>query len=340
MAADDEQYDLDSQKSSVFNCCRNKKCATTICINCGGAFHKSCIQRNKNIEVISDTLIKCCKTNLFLSGCNQEKLDEASTIIEIEKLKIENLMLKRLLDESENKYKLLESNNKLLEENKKLLEEKVEVIKKECDSNAKKVVNKNVQEKIQNKGSYSSVTSKQMSTSQANMKQSKEGISNVSAGSKFSGNETTCLKKLETAQLNIMNDVINLGNENEEEGNFKVQTYRKASRKTFTKYYGENENNDFAIGRKVWLYLHRIKRHVSSDKIKKYISDQPKFKDADITIKELPTHESQNKCFMFGIDWNLKDEIYKPTTWPKGMAFKRFDFKKYHKYDGNSSEDF
>lgn len=106
------------------------------------------------------------------------------------------------------------------------------------------------------------------------------------------------------------------------------------------KFFGESDNNEFAIKRKVWLYLYRIKRHITSEKIRKFIADQPQFKDADITVKELPTQETQNKCFMFGIDWDFRDDIYKPSIWPKSMAFKRFDFNKYHTYQNQLIEDF
>ena len=144
-------------------------------------------------------------------------------------------------------------------------------------------------------------------------------------------------KNLKILQLHKMNDIINLATENRREDDFKSVTYRKKLRKHITKFYGENENDDFAIGRKVWLYLYRIKRHITSEKIKKFITSQPQFKDADIVIKELPTQDTQNKCFMFGIDWNLRDDIYKPSIWPSSMAFKRFDFKRYHNYQNQST---
>ena len=145
------------------------------------------------------------------------------------------------------------------------------------------------------------------------------------------------MRDLEAAQQSKMDEVINLTNN---EDNFRTVSYRKKTRSVTTKYFGESENSDFATERKAWLCLYRIKRHVTTDKIRKFITDQPIFKVANITVKELPTNEHHNKRFMFGIDWHLKDEIYKPSTWPKGMAFKRFDFKKFHNYVSNSPEDF
>lgn len=341
MATDDEQFDSDSQKNAVFTCCKTKKCAITVCINCGGVFHKSCIQRNKNIEIISETIVKCCKSNVSLDSLNayQGKSDEASSKIEFERLKIENLMLKRLLEESEIKYKLLEGNNKLLEENKKLLEEKVELIRKETEVNPKKVINKNVQEKTHKAESFNLETKKQVSTAQANTEQSKEGNLNLSTNPRMpeKGNNH---RQLEAAQLSKMNEIINLSNDKKEEEDFKIVTYRKKSRRPAKKFYGENEDSEFAISRKVWLYLYRIKRHITAERIKGFITKQPKFRDADICIKELPTQESQNKCFMFGIDWDLRGDIYNPSSWPRSMAFKRFDFTKYNKYNKQSREDF
>ncbi|KAJ8970205.1 hypothetical protein NQ314_001352 [Rhamnusium bicolor] len=173
----------------------------------------SCIHRNKNIEVISETIVKCCKSNLALDYLSQGKSDEASikSKIEFEKLKIENLMLKRLLEESEFKHKLLENNNK------KLLDEKLELIKKEPEVNPKKVTNKNVQDKTQTQKteSFSSATKKQVSTAQVNKQQSKEGNLNLSKP-RMTENENN-YRQLEEAQLSKMNDIINLSNEKKEE---------------------------------------------------------------------------------------------------------------------------
>lgn len=43
---------------------------------------------------------------------------------------------------------------------------------------------------------------------------------------------------------------------------------------------------------------------------------------------------------MFYIDGNKKEEIYKPTSWPRSVAYKRFDFRKYRGYQENKEADF
>lgn len=104
-------------------------------------------------------------------------------------------------------------------------------------------------------------------------------------------------------------------------------------RKQQMKIYGENEtDDDFGVQRKVWLYLYRVKRQVTPEIIKNYVKNQIKFQTAEIEIKELPTQEHQNKCFMFGIDFKFKEEIYNPSTWPKSVAYKRFDFRIFNQY--------
>lgn len=339
MADDEDQMnDPDGQKGA-FLCCK-KKCSVVVCLNCAGVFHKSCVLRNKNYEVVSDSLIKCCQPKPSAEDQILDNLNEASTY-EVQKLKFENLMLKKLLEASESKFQLLQNNNKLLEENKKLLEEKVVLIQKEFEINTKNI-NKTTQAKNHNKESYSKVTSRQTIPTKktVNKQQSEDATSQVQTNLKPTKDKEDNVKELEAAQLNKMNDIINLVNEEKVEEDFKTVTYRKKAKKHTTKFYGENEDNEFAIGRKVWLYLYRIKRHVTTEKIRKFITDQSQFKDADIVIKELPTQETQNKCFMFGIDWDLRDDVYKPSTWPKSMAFKRFDFKKYHNYQNQPTEDF
>lgn len=339
---EDQQNDSDSQKGA-FLCCR-KKCLVVVCINCTGVFHKSCVLRNKNYEIISDSLIKCCEPNPSTDDQVHDNLNQASSY-EVQKLKFENIMLKKLLEASESKFQFLQNNNKLLEENKKLLEEKIELIKNEFEINTKNV-NKTTQIKNHNKESYSMVTSKQtlpvqkiVNSKTDNKHQNIGETSQVQTNQKITNKKEDYVRELEAVQLNKMKDIINLATDKKDDEQFKSISYKKTKRQV-AKFFGESDNNEFAIKRKVWLYLYRIKRHITSEKIRKFIADQPQFKDADITVKELPTQETQNKCFMFGIDWDFRDDIYKPSIWPKSMAFKRFDFNKYHTYQNQLIEDF
>lgn len=55
-------------------------------------------------------------------------------------------------------------------------------------------------------------------------------------------------------------------------------------------------------------------------------------------VNELSIKEFQNKCFMFGINKNFKDEIYNETIWPKGIALKRFGLGRCHNYQQRNAD--
>ena len=55
-----EDTDLDSG-SKYFKCCKSKTVSVVICARCGGVFHNSCVDRQKNVQILGDNKIICCK---------------------------------------------------------------------------------------------------------------------------------------------------------------------------------------------------------------------------------------------------------------------------------------
>ncbi|CAH1100683.1 unnamed protein product [Psylliodes chrysocephalus] len=108
-------------------------------------------------------------------------------------------------------------------------------------------------------------------------------------------------------QTKIMNDIIHIDGENGEDDDinegFTEITYKKRGfqkdKELRKKTIGVNETKDFGVEKKVWLYLYRLQRHVTEDKILQYLKNITHFKNANIYIKELPTPKTQNKCFMY-----------------------------------------
>lgn len=81
--------------------------------------------------------------------------------------------------------------------------------------------------------------------------------------------------------------------------------------------------------KKIWLFISRIKSHVNEEKVNDYISKKAKVDKDLISVKKLKTwyQTENNNCFLIGLDPNLKETVYDPKFWPKGVAFERFNFK-------------
>lgn len=94
------------------------------------------------------------------------------------------------------------------------------------------------------------------------------------------------------------------------------------------------------VVKKVWIFLSRIKREISEENVLSYMSRKLNKQKTDFTIKEIPTRENGNKCFMIGADYTLKDELYQPTFWPNGVGYKRFDFGLYRRFHEHDKQDF
>lgn len=322
--SEDAKSDLSTIKEGdfedkTFKCCQLKPNKTLVCIVCGNSYHLSCAIKNKlKCIKICDTRLICCETN-------------KSETINV--TKIENTMLRKLIEEKEDKYKLLMDNNYLLQSNNKLLQEKVELLEERLKKFAKK-----------QKDTDKSIDSGQIKKVSQNDKQTNFLPEGNSMNNKKTDGGNVNKNTESQYQLNKMNEIINLGNipntcqQNDElttskEEEFKVVKNRRKNNKRVLKRIGEQENeDDFGAERKIWLYLYRIRRHITSEKIHDYVKNQETFKNAEITVKELPTEENRNKCFMFGIGECYKEQIYRQSTWPKSIGFKRFNFTKYHNY--------
>ncbi|KAG5885447.1 hypothetical protein JTB14_020781 [Gonioctena quinquepunctata] len=79
--------------------------------------------------------------------------------------------------------------------------------------------------------------------------------------------------------------------------------------------------------RKIWLFISRVKAHVTEDVVSKYIQEKANAIDSDLSVKLLKTfyQKEDNNCFLVG--------VYQSTFWPRGVAFERFNFKKGHFLD-------
>ena len=97
----------------------------------------------------------------------------------------------------------------------------------------------------------------------------------------------------------------------------------------------QQENGFMGAERKAWLYINRVKPHVTIEMVEAHIKKQPSFENEIISVKELPINNNNNrnnwKSFVVTAPLSRKDELYQPEFWPPNVGIKRFNFNLYKK---------
>lgn len=98
----------ESEEFGYYKCCKSKKFKGSICIQCGGAFHRSCSARYKcrTIDAFRVICGNCVKSEVFSESDNRTN----------KILQVENHYLKKILCEYEEKINLLKEVNQTLKE--------------------------------------------------------------------------------------------------------------------------------------------------------------------------------------------------------------------------------
>lgn len=153
---------------------------------------------------------------------------------------------------------------------------------------------------------------------------------------------------LENIQRNMMNSIIHLTTTpgpNHDENKSETlrdqipnqdgwQTVTRRNKGIFKKHIGESDENveNFkGIKPKVWLYLYRVSKGVTEDDVRIFIKKKNEIPDdQEIIVKKLPSENTHLNAFMVAADFKYKENFYNPKFWPKGVGYKRFDFKRYN----------
>lgn len=333
--------------NEFFKCCKSKKCANKVCVNCLSLFHERCAIKNPNLKVLENGKLICCEKpgNIVSSEVN-DKLEKKTLLLEIE-------YLRQLLEETRDKNNILKLNNELLinrintlEKNNKKNEDSAvnnrHINKGDALTTVKKTVTGNEethlyhlqmeQQHKQNKF-YSDIT-KQKSNESAKT----PAVSNVNRNRNQN-------KQTQSAQ-NTTADVNNIGTGNNvadsDSSQFITYRERKSRRQSNKgKTIGTGKTSEFTgPEKKVWIYLYRINRTATEEKIKEYIKNTEGFENDNITVKEIPTAENALRRYVITAPFNKKENLYKPEFWPTGVGVKRFDFARHKEFLTNQAGDF
>lgn len=353
MATSEESDSLEVPKKT-FKCCKTKVITSVVCVNCGNSYHRSCLKRDfpNLISESGDARINCC--DLTQDGNKLRQL-------EIKNLELENELLKKLLKENEEKYKLLlenkcllEENNILLNKNNKSMEEKIQNYKKESDKD-KNNVTKNINR------TYNSVIR------QASLKDTNDDkTSNTKINTGWTKKSET--SEVKEVQISKMNNIINSENDNQEqteksnesqevtnkrekrqgnnssdrnavetdEGGDNLtgvtknewRTIQRNKKKTIVGVAKSEKSMRFrAAERKAWFYVGHAEPETTADDVKEYLREN--HPNREFIVEEIKKHvnnKSRNKAYKVGVELDMYEELKNPEMWLEGLIIQEYDF--------------
>lgn len=342
----------------------NKK---TICINCDAVFHNSCsTKKNKSccekpLLKLPETIeAESEDENEYL--VEKSIIWENAVLKEINnELREHNKLLKEKINDLENEITDLKSGNENQTSTDLSQEQMASKIISIVNCKFEKQINsladqlKELKLEIQSKTNNNKHKANSNSNDVSEIYQEKRNVNNSEetpgkwkgknivnkpkqTGKKISYVEKTQhdSKNYENVQKDIMNSIINLeinghsekqSNHTTEEDQW-IRVTRKS--KKFKKTIGEYEadtGNFKGMKPKVWMFLYRVKHDVQEQDIINYLTNKTGQTNDEFMVRHLTTTENNHKCFSVAADFKFKDDFYDPLFWPRGVGYRRLDFR-------------
>lgn len=309
---------------------RTQKCAVRVCINCFTFYHNSCAKKNPKLKILTNNRVICCK-----------KPDINNIELENQKLQVEVAYLRKVIEEIKDTTTLILNRVSQIEKNS---EKKENIEKQKVTDN---LIGK---EGNQNRFTFSGIASKstihqgapqrptQISAGSTTMPALQLEVptltlTNPGLMSKTNVNKTPTISK--NLAINKVQNPINTNNE-DSDGFQEVKHKKKRHINTAHKKQigtGKQEDNFFSGPRKkVWMYIYRVNRTATEEKIKQYIQNMPNFENENVTVKEIPTTENRPRRFVVTAPWEKKEDLYKSEHWPTGVGIARFNFSRHREF--------
>lgn len=105
-----------------------------------------------------------------------------------------------------------------------------------------------------------------------------------------------------------------------------------------SKIVGNNsENEDLVAKKKHWIFATKYKSSYKKETLEEYL--QEKFPNNNFIVEQV-SHYGTYNSFKIGIDENIKEDIFHPNTWPKGIEVSDYFFrrKNYQHYGRNGNK--
>lgn len=151
------------------------------------------------------------------------------------------------------------------------------------------------------------------------------------------------LAALEDHQKNVMKAIINLescetvntpGKATTQKQNSENDRWQVVQRKkgNYRKHIGQSEEKEEkfkGVKPKIWMYIYKVTQETTEEDIKNFLKRKTGERDEDFIVKDLK-ESGRFKSYMIAADFKHKDDFYKPSFWPRGVNYKRFDFNKHY----------
>ncbi|CAH1099818.1 unnamed protein product [Psylliodes chrysocephalus] len=150
--------------------------------------------------------------------------------------------------------------------------------------------------------------------------------------------QTNILQEQSKIQENVMNQYIQLNkdtNPNQDEWEIKQRRVRRLRKNVGessedTNFRGAANNNP-----KCYMYIYRVGKEVNEKDITSFIGNKlniqnNNMENEQIIVKKIQCNSTNTISFIVATDFSHKDKMYTPSFWPKGVCYRRFDFKKYY----------
>lgn len=345
----------ESITKKFFKCC-SRPCKVLVCKNCDTFYHEGCVKRMKNIIYKSDTVIICCQQD-------ETNVDEKEDVnihetwvsdAKISKLEMENLYLKQLIHEIQDKNSILHQNNFLLSEKINDMKSKLNLgtgappiapvgkhhiqvnttVPDDCRNlrmmkKPSTVTNELPQVRIEPPLSNES-TSRTMSTSDKTVSQNIDKTSNLKkrVQQQQINNRRLRLRSFNSAtseevcEVNIMNKT-----KMDQDGDWKKVEYRR--KKNIPRFQRPQPikgvietTNSLAAKQLSCLFITGLKPNTNPEELKKYIKEIFKI---EIKCEAMKTRkDSYKSSFKLYVPIESKETIMDPSKWEKGISLNHF----------------
>lgn len=305
-----------SNKGGLMKCC-NKNTSIVVCRKCSAVFHKSCTARSSKYKQISDGIIECPCEVINMEG-NDHYLKE---------------LLKAKDEIIQDKSNIVSLQEQLIDQLRSTINDLQEQLKIKNKTNTT----------CQSKVTYSDIT-KNLLVPTIQNQQKNSLVPTQDSTIELSKNRNLEVEKQISDKIQLKDVRKAIEEQQRKEENFKAVHYSQRKKKIAigeNKISDEEKSKGFA-GRevnekKIWLFVSRVKDHVTEPIIKRYLAKKTNFTEEEFVVKEIETYKKieNNKCFQIGVNPSLKDQVYNKTFWPEGVAHSRFNFHKFFHKDPN-----
>lgn len=314
-------------EKKINNECKCKVCGKkavngVTCCKCGFMLHFKCANIPLNKETHAEKWVcTICASKESLEDSFHEISSEDLSQVEIKFILSENKLLKKLLQEMEEKNVLLKEKIKYLTsyENSPPEDSINEPVKK-VKTNNTIVSNQTVQRPVLSVNKPVSSVTKESRDDNKTSLPTHENVPVRSVANNINKNIT----------LNTFTNVTKESLDNiavkDNSDNFQL-VINKRRKKKATSVVGSNDMSDGlqAAPKKAWLFIGKLLTNTTEDQLLNYV--KKKIPNEEFSCTKITT-SSTSSCFKLGAGYHLRQQLENPEFWPRGVIVRQYIFRR------------